>query len=122
MNPKLNAIKAAYGDAWEKVKDKIDENGWTSSMLLHFEDVNIEWERRHHGYDIRPKSLKGLDYNNGWTRLEDKLPPSNDEQYHVCIEGVNHGQIMYGVAMHRESNPFRITHWRPVVKLENPIY
>ncbi|MDV3768125.1 hypothetical protein CMU26_01025 [Elizabethkingia anophelis] len=66
--PKQQAIKAAYGEHWDKVKDYVDEDGWCNAFFgiaaRDFDDTESKREV------WRPKSLSGIETNNSWTRIE----------------------------------------------------
>ncbi|MCT4330937.1 hypothetical protein HZP13_14555 [Elizabethkingia anophelis] len=95
--PKEQAIKAAYGEHWEKVKNYVEDNGWielysyncyTDTVYTDLtEDLpflkELGYERKYfnngHTHYVRPKSLFGIETNRGWTRIEseDDLPKGN---------------------------------------------
>jgi len=66
-NEKQEAIEKAYGEYWDKVKDYIDENGFVESE--HFPhgkidaDFGVYYGELASDFYIRPKSLKGIEYN-----------------------------------------------------------
>ncbi len=78
---KQEAIQKAYGEHWEKLKGYIDENGWVEDLqactclFLDFFDGRISSRIFYIDCDIndidtqeffRPKSLQGIENNNGW--------------------------------------------------------
>ena len=95
---KEEAIRKAYGDYWEQVKDKVDKYGrltykqcwdiWNGDDAeSHFykvilEDKTIELRNDYEGY-YQPKSLQGIETNNGWVRIESEEDYPNPGQYWV---------------------------------------
>lgn len=71
MTPKQEAIKKAYGEHWETVKDYVNENGYINRDLYREIYGNLKSAGRN-VVDMlaRPKSLQGIEYNNGWIKIE----------------------------------------------------
>jgi hypothetical protein len=70
---KQEVIKKAYGDRWEFLKDNVDENGWFPDSILGDSIwVLSECERTFINDQLhwRMSSLKGLEDNNGWIKIE----------------------------------------------------
>jgi len=69
---KEEKIQEAYGEYWEKLKFCIDENGWFNqitkwqSLDNYFHKDTIEGK----SYLQRPKSLQGIENNNGWEDIQ----------------------------------------------------
>ncbi|EHQ41574.1 hypothetical protein [Myroides odoratus] len=70
MKTKEEVIREAWGDNYN---DQINKNGWLT--------VGFNYEYNHNDFDtiryldcveIRPKSLQGIESNNGWIRIESK--------------------------------------------------
>lgn len=66
---KQEIIEQAYGKAWEVAKEHINENGFvnctTVNLLVFFDIEDLQ-------YDVfmwRPKSLTGIENNNGWIKI-----------------------------------------------------
>lgn len=62
LESKQEAIKDAYGEYWELVKDYVDKNGWA---FKYFEEIGIsifgsEADFKN-GIFWRPKSLQGIE-------------------------------------------------------------
>lgn len=80
MKAKEDKIREAYGEYWESVKDFVDQNGfiWEYSIFSKTKNnllENIECENKLLKYSevgnspmfyLRPKSLQGIENNNGW--------------------------------------------------------
>jgi len=83
---KEETIKNAYGEHWESLKEFVDDDGWCKKRIEHEErmlkkdiiDVQIVG---HGQYFYRPKSLQGIETNNGWKKIESEadLPSLKDE-------------------------------------------
>ena len=68
LNAKQEAIKNAYGEYWENVKDYVDNDGWINNSIpkFTFEQLkNLDLEYKNDVF-FRHKSLQGIENNNGW--------------------------------------------------------
>ena len=125
---KHEKIQEAYGELFTSCEKYIDENGWLNwchkkASLIKYMDVSeIDFD----GIKQRPKSLQGIENNNGWTKIEseDDLPKTDLE----CYVTNNIGRIQFG-EFEAETQRFFVndtrtfpTHYIPVVKPIFPIY
>lgn len=103
---KEEKIKEAYGEYWElfsyKEQDLIlKNNGWVNKFNhpLHFEMVNfyeIETLAYGVGTSWRPKSLQGIENNNGWIQIESE----NDLPKTFCSCWVKVGEVVINVPLY----------------------
>lgn len=122
---KQEAIKKAYGFGYRG--DKINELGW-------FIMKNTESDKpNHNGFsdcdvDIaafawRPKSLRGLETNNGWIKIEQD--GSNLPKFgYYWVKNSENGE-MYNSTIdpnRREAMVEYFSHYQPIIKPEPPIY
>jgi len=139
MTPKEQAIKKAYGDKYDILKDQMDENGWVEHCPgeeghPRFRDLfgdKYELECIEGLPDYwRPASLRGLETNNGWISVEDRLPEESGvlHQWVSLKDGSIHfakWQILLdnweipGIGIPSSGS---VTHWQPVVRPEAPLY
>ena len=119
---KQKAIREAYGEYWEQVKDYVDENGWCSEpstftiAVLFF---CMKHEFTTHG-DIknnymkswRPISLKGIENNNNWISIlsESDLPSENCDCYIEHKDGNIHIDRYFST-----EKMFDAHHWKYIV-------
>ncbi|MGS4345062.1 hypothetical protein ACKUSY_05510 [Myroides odoratus] len=140
MKTKEQVIKEAWGIHFNCIGDKnrehcLKNDGW---IITDMSDIDIEevsnpkydskFECYHFDewfYKIRPKSLQGIEDNNGWIRIESKddLPIDNGGSYMVCEKGIPREEYQ----MPRESlakgwSCGVITHYKPIVKHKKPLY
>lgn len=138
MKTKEEVIKDAWGDYWINMspelrrivilnsgslhlRDFIKEFGFEDSFLYKFEVyqsplVSISL--------IIPKSLQGIDNNNGWIKIEgeEDLPKENDNYW------VRYKSGEYSMASYVHNSLFikdwisKYTHYQPIVKPKLPIY
>jgi hypothetical protein len=133
---KEEKIKEAYGEYWEYFKNKqYDENGFS---MFEKEDDNHEiWRKillETHPYAnrvYRPISLKGIENNNGWNKIESESDlPKFTIQYHVVKNGSlskayyrnNNRWIVDGNDYPKTSEIHGITHYQEIVIPQPPIY
>lgn len=127
---KEKAIREAYGEHWETVKEQVNENGY----LYHPRGGEVTFDpfigfMEEHPTDdaYRPNSLQGIETNNGWTRIESEADlPNEDGYYEVCKDGVPQKNKSYyhskfsGFKVSRGSK--QITHWKTPIEVKSPIY
>ncbi|MDV4010014.1 hypothetical protein CMT57_09255 [Elizabethkingia anophelis] len=92
QNSKHEAIKAAYGEYWEKVKDCVRDCGVLIDPLTSADvDQYISENKENLEFidtDIyRPKALNGIERNNGWTIIEDEKPEISGEYWATTVYG-----------------------------------
>ncbi|PPK99022.1 hypothetical protein [Parapedobacter indicus] len=126
---KEKAIREAYGDLWETVKSDVNTTGWCTLFIMYVHDDNTDIDVvrdhiRHDPIKWRPKSLRGINSNNGWNRIDglDSLPRGNCI-YTVLGKSGNIEEWSFTggdncIAIWLEY----FTHWRPLVELPKPIY
>ena len=131
LEAKQEAIKNAYGEYWEQVKDYVNENGWCDvSKYSKIKDIEPEFsdiENKIGVFDMRPKSLQGIENNNGWIKVESEADlPKNDDDYWVMTsikddEVQQLSNLIVIRCLNLEKN-IKITHYKPIEKSKVPIY
>ena len=130
---KEEAIRKAYGEYWEQVKGKVDEEGWFYYYSMDYLTKSKNYSLTHYltcdediyKLAIRPKSIQGIENNNGWQRVEDGFPPENSGLYFV-YDGKDVGiarmsNILFRCLLANEVYS-DVTHYQPIVKPKPPIY
>lgn len=133
--PKEKAIKAAYGEHWDKVKDYVNKNGWCDFKAV-FGDIGngkglegIELETMDN-YDPKycywkcPKSLSSIENNRGWTRIESEedLPK---EECKLFVHPPYQDQFIFHYHNDESSRKELIknhTHYHPIQVPKPPIF
>ncbi len=140
---KQEKIQEAYGEHWDFFKEKVNENGWIKDREFWGAwpegGSKINWQTTDHDNDYydtrRPFSLKGIEYNNGWIKIQSE----NDLPKEDCrCEFIKHtGTQFYGRFENRmgglfvdESRRFEhpetrtesVTHWKLILTSVKPIY
>lgn len=135
---KQKAIREAYGEYWEEVKDYVDENG---KLKIHYVKLigNLPtfFEVLDNVY-VRPISLQGIETNNGWICIESESDlPSVDGDYFVNPKGVNNNKhffIRYWLNAKKDYDGNWVfteypkewlelySHYQPIEKPKPPIY
>ncbi len=123
MTNKEKAIQEAYGDYWEQVKDYTDSNGWFNRTSLKYKDYLFLFNGNRHLYEtnfkgyFRPKSLRGIEDNNSWIKIEnesdfDKIPNGDYHWFNINTFEYERGGIPVN----------KYTHYQPILKPQLPIY
>ena len=144
---KQEAIKAAYGEHWEKIKDHTTSTGWVQRKITSRVTTNgMEYEKFGYKrdelevlaftadgkYSWRLRSLSGIDDNQGWTRIEPDGSnlPERDKAYNViAYDGRDYGAYLtragnwlnnkYSGDLSRLTN---VTHYKPIIEEPKPLY
>ncbi len=132
---KEEKIKEAWGEYYIIVKNQIDNNGWYKYFDLNNSEMkrklwqfgNLELEELSDVYLIRPKSLQGIENNNGWIKIESEEDlPKEGKEVHVVIYGEtikkNCSFIPSRKVFFRYGDVDNVTHWKDVEKPKPPIY
>jgi len=129
---KQEKIQESYGEYWEASKRYIDHKNGTiankdRNFDIHngfFEEVKIDGENR-----FRPKSLRGIENNNGWVKIESEdYLPKESGVYEACINEEYIGRINFSKEFNEwsciyDSDNLRFpTHYQPIQKPLLPIY
>lgn len=124
---KQEKIQEAYGEHWATCKENIDENGWLN-MTPYKHKHPITKENKFDvskEFNIRPKSLYGIEDNHGWTKIEseDDLPKESGEYY--VMDKIN-GVASTIFSIHDEVDRMfwinQISHYQPIVYPKRPLY
>lgn len=133
MKTKQEVIKEAWGEYYEIVKDKLNTNGWcidykyTLFSELKIYDNDERFDFVHNGeWDYcevekyRPKSLQGIENNNGWI----KGTPKKDGNYKLYSEKL--GEDIWSVSINNEIEMDVIvrcyTHYKEIKESKKPLY
>jgi len=139
---KQHAIQEAYVEHWGEVKDFVNASGWINAKqwlgepgnsVIGSKIKNLECLDNYHAqrcYMFRPKSLAGIDNNNGWVRISgdgSNLPLSKTTLYKAGIltEDKQWCEYKENSKMHEILEialMSLITHYRPVVEHPKPVY
>ena len=130
LEAKQEAIKNAYGNNWDKVKDYVDKNGWIfwsdKNPIGIYNNRYLEYKEENPNY-WRPKSLQGIENNNGWIKIESEADlPKNDDDYWVMTnikddELQQLSNLIVIRCLNLEKN-IKVTHYQPIEKPKPPIY
>jgi len=119
---KQEAIKKAYGEHWETVKDYVDENGWfeVKKVVGSFWQTKLELDVIESPRRVRPKSLQGIENNNGWIKIESEadLPKNTTFSHIIKVDGSQYIQSIY----RHKGFIGEITHYQPIQKPLKPHY
>ena len=131
---KQEAIKNAYGEYWEQLTTETKQiallnNGWLHYNLITDDTGTllncIEMERDIDYY--RPKSLQGIENNNGWIKIESEkdLPKVSGLYFGKDYEfGTDMMYFDFETKKWEDSNGYlqNVTHYQPIKKPKPPIY
>ena len=128
---KQEALIKAYGKAFNLIdKDVIlrifESEGWTR-------EVNESWLKNTIGIDLefngiycRPKSLQGIENNNGWISIESekdlKELPKTYQSYHGAFNEFIYDTTFNYQTLLKKYAEKELTHYQPIIKPNRPIY
>ena len=132
---KERKIIEAYGKYWESIKDFVDENGYIIMSISITRKINLELEReiRFHskntsgvaGMCVRPKTLQGLENNNGWVKIEsiEDLPKEKGLKCLFLNKDNMHTTYISDDVLYDSDWFFRrYTHWKIKNEFKYPLY
>ena len=121
---KQETIKEAYGQYYDDCMP--DENGWFNvhNAKIKFKNYYLLENFDEEGNYRRPKSLSGIENNNGWIKIESEADlPREDGFYNLCNidkDGYLPAEPL-GILI-TFYNTKTITHYQPIEKPKPPIY
>lgn len=128
---KQKAIRKAYEDLkveWDWISLFIDfSNGFTfkTDIRLKLNQEDLEIINNQIGTMWRPKSIQGIETNNGWISIESESDLPKENGFYWIIDKSKNMEICryYG----KEDLSYRVwitqfTHYQPIIKPEPPIY
>lgn len=129
---KQEKIQEAYGIYWDTFSSNskecaIKNNGWISSILDHApKDLELDFANG----TYRPKSLQGIDNNNGWVKIycENDMPQFDCDCFIIDkIKGVVTGQWRQAPneVEDKKARAFwlsKATHYKIIEKPKFPLY
>ena len=143
LNAKQEAIKKAYGEEnYNFFKGIIGENGWIGLSRYDFEEdlesekkfdkmiYEIEFEESFDNEQVfyRPKSLQGIENNNGWIRIESEADLPKEGMHHSilldseCINGYRNYDVIVFYEVNSKFRKKEISHYQPIEEPLKPIY
>ena len=138
LEAKQKAIKNAYGEHWERLNNFINEDGvFIGDTDMISDELFNEWAFIGSSKDInseklisgsRPKSLKGIENNNGWIRIESEADLPKEGMHHSilldceCINGYRNYDVIVFYEVNSKFRKKEISHYQPIEKPKPPIY
>lgn len=137
---KQEKIQEAYGEYWQESKSFINENGWINTkewlggigntqIFNKIKGIELECMDNYdhkYCYWFRPKSLQGIETNNGWIKVEseDDLPKEiyNSIYWVASQNGWIENTIYSSTSIEQKYKNGTCTHYKPIEKPEQPIY
>ncbi len=131
---KQKIIKDVWGELYEKYKDRIS---LIDGYIHHrsnkvYDECKSLFEISFHPHYVsifRPESLKGIEDNNGWIKIENEEDLPKDSAYYWIITNSNNIHLTeYEVDFKQfftkdyAYNDYEITHYQPIEKPKPPIY
>jgi len=132
---KQKAIREAYlelfknepqsNERFDSIVNFIDDNGWISGSLFGIDTELLDKS----GHEERPKSLQGIETNNGWIKIESEadLPNNYQETYFIIKGSEQKMKVGYYydeafITLNDSHYKNIATHYQPIIKPQPPIY
>ncbi len=117
----------AYKEYLEWVLCYVDTDGWCHTRKsIRFDEIKKDIEIETHKNDSywwRPKSLQGIETNNGWIKIESEDDLPKNGYYEVVVRST--GEITRASLdneYHTKSLVMYYSHYQPIIKPQLPIY
>lgn len=130
MNSKQQKIKEAYVDAWIIIDFSIQEKILENNGFTY--EINESWLQNKMGVELelkdkycRPKSLQGIENNNGWIKIESENDLPKEEGNYMIFHNQDNMQTSETFSKNIVHKLFKynsITHYQPIEKPKPPIY
>ncbi len=129
---KQEKIKEAYGEYWETIKNNLNLDAWLlSENCYSVEEIRV-YNFFHDSYigeighnKVRPKSLKGIENNKGWIKIESENDLPKEEGNYLPFHKMEYPQSTETYSknvIHKLFEMKVISHYQPIQKPEPPIY
>ena len=121
---KQEKIQEAYGDLYESIKNRLNSDGFIAYENIDsiYDIEEREMVDRFGKIFIRPKSLQGIETNNGWTEYNLNIDLDGG-YYHLIISGECRIDYFSPTSKTFEVwSKHAVTHYQPIVKPQPPIY
>jgi len=126
---KQEKIQEAYGEHYDMVKNHIDENGWIDTQTFSFSRKGIDFEQykkrsnTYLGFYNRPKSLQGIENNNGWIKIESEEDLPESGYYEVILKGSgNDSRATLDREFNKKSQLMHYSHYQKIINTKPPLY
>ncbi|MDV3685297.1 hypothetical protein CMU45_02745 [Elizabethkingia anophelis] len=131
---KHEAIKAAYGEYWaglsnEQQKYALENNGWIDVKPNQYQmDMFTRLKFNKNKHSVRPKSLSGIETNNGWTRVESEDDLPKDRSKEDLLIFTETGEVLVASSKYLSDPEIRrywiktVSHWQKFIKPNPPIF
>lgn len=147
MKTKKEVIQSAWAENWDLLfyserEHALQNNGWIPNTGLKLiNKITFDFKEMHITYGspeqwIRPKSIAGIETNNGWIRIESEadLPKEDIDCFYIpkrsgkivvgCFRLVSYKgwKKMFTVDHNIAVGFGHVTHYQPIIKPLAPIY
>jgi hypothetical protein len=139
MKTKEEIIREAYGEHWEHVKDikskffnnPFEANGWIIMEKYFYSNTKLQDLCEMSGGYARPKSLSGIENNNGWTKIEsvEDLPHLFGDYHIVYKDTGDVSECCYHSLVTTQDRELQdkwwmdfVSHYQPIIKPKPPLY
>jgi hypothetical protein len=130
---KEEKIIEAYGESWDKLHPAaracaLKNNGWIGSIISH-PPIDVKLTLVFQGLTFRPKSLEGIETNNGWVKIYRKndLPQMDCDLFVLDKEtGLHFGrwELSENEKQNEENRTFwvkNVSHYK-ILNIKKPLY
>ncbi len=118
---KQESIKEAYGEYYKKCNP--NENGWIDyDIWFQLIGHKIDYDYSLNQMFIRPKSLSGIENNNGWDKFNNEQLTEDMDCYVINPQGnivILSSNVINSISKDRLAN---ITHYQIISEPKPPIY
>lgn len=101
------------------LKNYIDEYGWFCGNLHDIDEDRFDRS----GHEIRPKSINGIENNNGWIRIESEADLPKKGYYEVIIRKTGEKtRATLDNEFRTKSIAIYYSHYQAIIDIPSPLY
>ena len=124
MKTKAEVIREEWEQSEAPFLEYNIDNGWSVRHDIKPKEVNFDkfqWVCNLDGYKIRPKSLQGIEDNNGWISIksEEDLPEDSKECFYLLGDTIF---VAFGCDVKRHYRRGKLKHYQPITKPNPPLH
>ncbi|MFH6944591.1 hypothetical protein [Flavobacterium sp. FlaQc-50] len=119
-------IQVVGNTIYQQIKEYIDENGWLKDWIKPIPpQLLFMFDGRYNDNELRPRTLRGIDDNLGWSKpKKDGLPKKTGIYIFLCAKNIQHTFYLSLPLSKEDVNHYKndFTHYKPLKPEPLPLH